>query len=325
MKKSMALAAALMLVAVLPAQAKQVWIHKHVQTVRADAEGGGWLGIVIAHTEIQENGGPIARELKVAKVFEDSPAAQAGFQQGDVLVSIDGETVTSANEFIQSVRGRESGDALTAVVLRDGREVTLNARLGDRPDLFFGHGGANSFVFKLDKDGEHSFEMMDFGDMSFQFGALKEGLMHLGDAEIILRNVLKCDDESPCTAKLAFQSRPRLGVRVEPLTDQLAEFFDVDGGLLVTQVIEGSAADDAGLEAGDVILRVSGEEIRNISELRRALAKVELPGTARIDVSRHGRSKSYDAQLDASTTAEGSLFDMRFQPRKLDRSDRLKL
>jgi serine protease Do len=52
-----------------------------------------------------------------------------------------------------------------------------------------------------------------------------------------------------------------LGVETEALNTQLAEFFGVKEGVLVRAVTKGSAADSAGLKAGDVITKVDGQAV----------------------------------------------------------------
>ncbi|MGD0922461.1 MAG: PDZ domain-containing protein [Terriglobia bacterium] len=66
----------------------------------------------------------------------------------------------------------------------------------------------------------------------------------------------------------------RLGISGDDLTPQLAEFFGVKQGkgVLVREVVVGSAAAKAGLKAGDIIVAVDGKEVTSVSKLRRALA-----------------------------------------------------
>ena len=69
----------------------------------------------------------------------------------------------------------------------------------------------------------------------------------------------------------------RLGVGVDELTDQLAQYFGANEGLLVTSVTDGSAASRAGLKAGDVITSINGRAVRSrgdlIQELRDAASE----------------------------------------------------
>jgi serine protease Do len=63
------------------------------------------------------------------------------------------------------------------------------------------------------------------------------------------------------------------GIRVERLTDQLRDFFGVysSAGVLVTSVDPGSAADKAGLKAGDVITSIDGKSIRTPNDFSREM------------------------------------------------------
>ena len=73
-------------------------------------------------------------------------------------------------------------------------------------------------------------------------------------------------------------ARPgRRGVRVEEIGPQLAEYFEVEGGVLVTSVTEDSPAAAAGLRAGDVITSVDEGAIDEVSGLRRRLSRID-PG-----------------------------------------------
>src|SRR5579864_5053449 len=54
---------------------------------------------------------------------------------------------------------------------------------------------------------------------------------------------------------------PMLGVEAEPLEGQLAQYFGVKEGVLVRSVMKGSAAEKAGIKAGDVILRLDDTRV----------------------------------------------------------------
>jgi hypothetical protein len=63
------------------------------------------------------------------------------------------------------------------------------------------------------------------------------------------------------------------GAEVVNLRPELAEYFQVDGGVLVVDVPEGTPAAQAGIQPGDVLTNVDGQMIRNIQELRMGLSK----------------------------------------------------
>ena len=69
----------------------------------------------------------------VQEVTPDSPAARAGLQAGDVVVSIDGKAVQNHSELVAAIRGHKPGDKVTLVVVRGGNETTITATLTQRP------------------------------------------------------------------------------------------------------------------------------------------------------------------------------------------------
>jgi hypothetical protein len=67
-------------------------------------------------------------------------------------------------------------------------------------------------------------------------------------------------------------TRGRLGVQIESLSPQLAEYFGVkDGGVLVSSVTQDSPAEKAGLKAGDVITSLDGDRVRDSGALMNEL------------------------------------------------------
>ena len=60
---------------------------------------------------------------------------------------------------------------------------------------------------------------------------------------------------------------PMLGVEAESIDGQLAQFFGVSEGVLVRTVMKGSAAEKAGVKAGDVILRIDDTKVATPAEI----------------------------------------------------------
>lgn len=67
------------------------------------------------------------------------------------------------------------------------------------------------------------------------------------------------------------EPRPYVGIQMKNLKGQLAEFFGVEQGILVEGVTEESPAFAAGIQAGDVILEMTGNPISSSSDLLRLL------------------------------------------------------
>jgi putative serine protease PepD len=87
----------------------------------------GYLGVAMGDATGGQNG------AVVQEVTPDSPAARAGLQAGDVVVSIDGKAVQDRSELVAAIRGHKPGDKVTLVVVRGGNETTITATLTQRP------------------------------------------------------------------------------------------------------------------------------------------------------------------------------------------------
>jgi len=105
-------------------------------------------------------------------------------------------------------------------------------------------------------------------------------------------------------------SRGLLGVQVGAVTREMAEALNLDRpvGALVNDVTEGSAAEKAGIQPGDVILAFNGTTVEAWSDLP-PLVGSNPPGTkADVLVSRNGKEKKVKVTLDAlEADEEGNL------------------
>jgi len=72
------------------------------------------------------------------------------------------------------------------------------------------------------------------------------------------------------------------GAQLTPLNPGLAEYFQVDRGVLVTEVLDGTPASEAGILAGDVIIRVGTQDVSSLNDLRFGIGYFERPLRLRV-------------------------------------------
>jgi len=191
--------------------------------------------------------------VAVDKVLENSPAAQAGLEKGDVILRFNGEEVTSVRKLMRLIGEVAPDHQATLAVWRDTSEREIVVTLGKRPMPVFENGG---FMRVPIPNGQlQRFPRGDFPQMR-ELPQLRQ-FPPVGSDVLVTR----------------FGSGRRIGVAVTPLNKQLSEYFGVaDGkGLLINTVLENSPAARAGLKAGDVIIEIEGKEVNRDMDLIRAL------------------------------------------------------
>lgn len=88
--------------------------------------------------------------------------------------------------------------------------------------------------------------------------------------------------------------RGMLGVQGGEITSELAEAlgYESSKGAFVSQVVPDSAADKAGLKAGDVIVSVNGKDIHSFSELRAKVATLGAGKKVSLGIIRDGKKRA---------------------------------
>jgi serine protease Do len=110
------------------------------QIIRQLIENGkitrGWLGVLISDlTEdlAMATGAGDAKGAFIQSVTENSPASKAGFEAGDVVLTIDGQNFDGSRELTRRVGGLRVDQKVKFGILRDGKRQTLNVTIAERP------------------------------------------------------------------------------------------------------------------------------------------------------------------------------------------------
>jgi len=271
--------------------------EKVVRELKLVMGGGGHLGVALAEVDakaverlkLSEERGALVREVN-----PDSPAAKAGVEVDDVIVRYQGDAIEGVSGLVRRVRETPPGRKVTLEVIRKGATQKLSATLDERPwDVGGIHEGPDFDVkiphVKIPKVEIPHIEMPDLPDMP-----------NMPDMPELpaLPNMRDC----PWSWEGHWTHAPRrLGIQYQEVSGQLAAFFKLkdERGVLVTNVEPDGPAAKAGLKAGDVIVKVDGEQIRSGRDLRHEIADVGAGDEVAVTVLRDGRA------LEVKVTAGG--------------------
>lgn len=242
--------------------------------------GGARLGISIREVEDEDvKSGRLSAPAGavVEDVSEGSVAEKGGLRKGDIIVEFDGERVRSARQLTRLVQETADGRKVAAVVVRDGQRVTLTVEPRQ--------GGASVF--------DDVRELADWG-RNFRLEVSPRAatpVLPAPRARTPPPSVWRMDD-------LFFRGSSRLGITVDSLSPQLAEYFGTKEGVLVTSVQDNSTGAKAGVKAGDVITSVNGSAIDDPAELRRRLQGLDEGGEFTIGVIRDKKSQTLKGKIE---------------------------
>ena len=208
---------------------------------------------------IDEDGG----ELTVRRVLPGTPAAHAGVEAGDEIVSVAGERVDDLDELREALAEIEPGDDYELIVRRDGERVALDVER--RAFVLAGVGDALRGLLRGNGGGGFG------GPDGFSAPAPHEGPPATRPAE-------------PPDGRRFFHPQsdagsPRLGVTA----------VDSAGGARIATVLPGTGADAAGLRPGDLVLAVEASRVGTVDELREAIARFQAGDRLALTVLRDGR------------------------------------
>jgi len=206
----------------------------------------------------------VSNGLKVDYTVDNTPATESGVLAGDVILTLDGVPVRTQSELVRERDKHQQGEAFSLKILRDGREMTINAR------------------FKSCSQEERE-----------AFRQRKETLeMRMEELEEKLADMrLRIFDHAP---KMDMTERPILGVyEGEGNNSQ---------GMVIKSVIKGKGAEAAGLKEGDVVIRVDGKSIADSENLRGVLAAHKPGDRVSVVFLRDGKNMPTEIVLSADRT-----------------------
>jgi membrane-associated protease RseP (regulator of RpoE activity) len=240
----------------------------------AHAATPGYLGVDVADVDADKAQALKLKEVRgavITLIDHDAPAGQIGLKVNDVVLAVDGQNVQGADQLRRMLREIPPGRKISLEISRDGNIQTLAVQLVDRKAL------------------DHEI----WGKIGAE-GATIEPAPPVPTMGVVGSDV-------PVTGSghwPLFTSTLNVGALVEPLTSQMAEYFGVQGGLMVKQVARKSEAAAAGFKAFDVILKVGSDSINTSADWDRAL-RSNVGKPVQVTILRNKKQQTLTLQVDS--------------------------
>ncbi|MGA2771321.1 MAG: PDZ domain-containing protein [Bryobacteraceae bacterium] len=198
------------------------------------------------------------RGAEVTNVAQDSPAAKAGIKEADVVLDYDGTAVHGIEQLTRLVRETPVGRQVKIAVWRNAAALTLTATIEARKGTVIRSRGF---------------------DIAVPF--IRPPQIEIPRFQMTWQN-------------------PVLGIEGESLRsqEQLADFFGVKDGVLVKLVRKNSAAEKAGIKAGDVVVKVDDSTVATPQEITRALRALVSKKTFTVTVVRNKKEMSLTVTME---------------------------
>lgn len=233
--------------------------------------GGSFLGVGVQEVNSERSRALKLKEefgVEITRVEENSPAARAGLKVHDVVQEYNGQRVEGTEQFVRLVRETPAGRTVQLMVVRGGAAQTLAATIAARKPGFTGVAPMESYRVDIPR-------------------------------EINMPDIPK--------AMMSWRSS-MLGVEAESLGEsQLAAYFGVKEGVLVRSVMKGTAAEKAGMKAGDVLTRVNDTRVTSPRDVTNAIRAARAGGrdTFQVILMREKKEITLSVTMDDESGERG--------------------
>lgn len=238
-----------------PAEAQAGLLHGRVTAMMAGmgrSSNQGYLGIDlrdISEDQVTALKLKDGRGAEVIGVDHDGPACKSGLLLHDVILQINGQVIENQEQLRRMMKDTPPGRQLTVLISRDGQQRTLQIQTANREEVER-QAWEKHYIVPEPSDGSSAYTPR--GGNSFlpssKSSVPKGTHTFLGTTMLV--------------------SSSYTGAKLEVMGPQLAEYFGAQNsaGLLVRSVDPNSPAADAGMRAGDVVVKLNSVPVVNGSD-----------------------------------------------------------
>ena len=90
-----------------------------------------YIGVSVSDVSSESQSYGLPQGAAVRSVVENSPAAEAGLQENDIITAANGDAITGSNDLVKLVKAASAGDTLELTVDRQGQTVTVTLTVGE--------------------------------------------------------------------------------------------------------------------------------------------------------------------------------------------------
>jgi len=188
------------------------------------------------------------RGAEIILVDHDAPAGKVGLREHDVVLRMNGQAIEGEEQLRRLLRESLPGKTIVLLISRDGQQMSVTAQMANREEVERKAWEQHLTV----PEPQDPAAAGDFEGTPPAPGSPVHGNSFIGTI---------------------LMTPSYTGVMLEPMSMQLAQFFGVTtgGGLLVRSVAANSPAEQAGIHAGDVVVRADSKQVASTADWAKAI------------------------------------------------------
>ncbi len=216
--------------------------------------GQGYLGVDVRDVASDQINGPRLKGVRGAEIVlvdHDAPAGKADLRVHDVVLQMNGQAIDGQDQLRRMLHDSPPGKTIQLLISRDGTQITVTAQMGNREEVER-QAWEQHLTVPDPQVAPPAGAEIGYSGGGNATGAPVRGNSFLGSL---------------------LMSPSYTGAMLEKMSNQLADYFGVSSGagLLVRSVVPNSPAANAGMRAGDVVVRANTRTVSTTNDWAKAI------------------------------------------------------
>lgn len=200
----------------------------------------------------------VDKGVVIKNVIDESSAQKAGLKDDDIITKFGDKEITTPDDLRNAVQSYKPGDKVALYYLRNGNSNEAKIELGKTP-------GSGPMTYNLDSLRNMMGQYFNENHYNFRM------------------------PQMPGNQFYFHNNRTRLGIKIEDTEN--------GNGAKILNVEQGSAAQKAGLKAGDIITQINGEKIKDANDVRSQIIQSENKNDYKIELKRDNKNMNIEVHI----------------------------